>query len=121
MTSSPSYPDHSNRRYAKRGEYVVRCVAGETILVPVTAGVANLDAIYVLNGAAAVVWGGIDGRATVHDLVAAVTAEYDVTEAEAAADVIALLDDMSSDGLVAPVDGGHSTSGSGPVPDARNP
>ena len=97
-------PQPSSRRFAKHGDYVVRCIGGETILVPVSAGVADLDAIYVLNGAAAVVWSRLDGRASVADLVAAVTQEYEVTDEEAAADVQSFLQSLSDDGLVVPAD-----------------
>ena len=93
-------PSLASRRYARRGEFVVRCIAGETILVPVSAGVADLDAIYVLNGAAAVVWNRIDGQTTFADLVDAVLDEFEVSHAEAASDVANLLASLSDDGLV---------------------
>jgi hypothetical protein len=96
----------ATRRYVRRGEHVVRCIAGETILVPVSSGVADLDAIYVLNEAAAVVWNHLDGQTTVADLVAAVTDEYDVTAEEAVEDVVTLLASLEGDGIVACVEAG---------------
>jgi len=80
--------------------YVSRVFGDETIVVPVRAGVANLEAIFTLNAVGATIWRGIDGAATIGDLVEAVAREYAVTEAEAAPDVAAFVDLLASKGLV---------------------
>ena len=57
--------------YIKSGEFVTRAIAGETIVVPIKAGVGDLDSIYTLNEVGATIWGLIDGTTTVDGIVAA--------------------------------------------------
>jgi hypothetical protein len=80
--------------------FVSRNVGGETFVVPVRAGVANLEAIFTLNGVGSAIWEQIDGKKTVAELARALTVEFDVTEAEAAADVAAYLELLASKGLI---------------------
>ena len=75
-------------RYVDRGDdgksFVTRRIAGETILVPVTGHVADLDAIYTLNEVGSFIWHLIDGRRSAQAIAEAVSAEYDVTLERAA-------------------------------------
>jgi len=80
--------------------FVSRDVGGETFVVPVRSGVANLEAIFTLNGVGSAIWAQIDGKKTVADLARAITAEFDVSEAEATADVTAFVDLLASKGLI---------------------
>jgi hypothetical protein len=80
--------------------FVSRNVGGETFIVPVRAGVANLEAIFTLNGVGSSIWERVDGKKTVAELTRALTVEFDVTEAEAAADVAAFLELLASKGLI---------------------
>lgn len=77
-----------------------RAVGDETIVVPVRAGVANLEAIFTLNGVGSDIWNRIDGRATVADLCRAVESTYDVGKEAAAADVAAFVELLVTKGLV---------------------
>ena len=80
--------------------FVSRDFGGETIVVPVRAGVANLEAIFTLNGVGTTIWALIDGKRSVGEIARAVTAEFDVPEAEAEADVAAYVELLASKGLV---------------------
>lgn len=80
--------------------FVSRKVGGETFVVPVRAGVANLEAIFTLNGVGSAVWQHIDGKTSIAELAHAITVEFKVTEAEAAADVAAFVELLASKGLV---------------------
>ncbi len=80
--------------------YVSRDIDDELIVVPVRAGVANLEAIFTMNGVGSAIWRRIDGQASVADLARALSAEFDVSEAEAVADVSAFVDQLAARGLV---------------------
>ena len=88
------------RCYEKVGDFVERCIAGETLLVPVTSGVADLEAIFVLNGTAAVVWEALDGNTPVTSLVDSVASTFDVSAEDARRDVAEFLTNLERDGLV---------------------
>ena len=80
--------------------FVSRSVGGETFVVPVRAGVADLEAIFTMNEVGTAIWTRIDGQKSVDELARALAAEFDVTEADAAADVAAFVALLASKGLV---------------------
>jgi hypothetical protein len=80
--------------------FVSRSVGGETFVVPVRAGVADLEAIFTMNAVGTAIWTRIDGKASVDDLARALATEFDVTEAEAAVDVAAFIELLAAKGLV---------------------
>jgi hypothetical protein len=80
--------------------YVSRKIGEDTIVVPVRAGVANLEAIFTMNTVGSAIWNRIDGAATLEDLARAVAGEFEVSEAESAADVAAFVELLAAKGLV---------------------
>ena len=90
------------RTYVKSGEFVTRAVADETIVVPITAGVGDLDSIYTLNEVGATIWGLIDGTTTVDEIVAAVTRGFEVGSDQARADVLEFVISLTEAGLIRP-------------------
>jgi len=80
--------------------FVSRSVGGETFVVPVRAGVADLEAIFTMNQVGTAIWTRIDGKKTVDELARLLAVEFDVTETDAAADVTAFVELLSSKGLV---------------------
>jgi hypothetical protein len=90
------------RAYIKSGEFVTRAVAGETIVVPITAGVGDLDSIYTLNEVGATIWELIDGTTTVEQIVSAVTRGFEVGTDQARADVLEFVTSLADAGLIRP-------------------
>jgi hypothetical protein len=80
--------------------FVSRKVGDDIILVPVRAGVANLEAVFTMNAVGSAIWSRIDGTATVDDLARAVADEFDVAAAVAATDVEEFVRLLSAKGLV---------------------
>ncbi len=54
-------------------------VSGEHILVPLASRGADLDSIFNLNPTGTFIWEKIDGRRTVEEIVALVTADFQVS------------------------------------------
>ncbi len=84
--------------------FVSRGIGDETIVVPVSAGVGNLEAIFTMNAVGAVIWKGIDGAASVDDLAHAVVREFAVEPAVASQDVAEFIALLSTRGLVVAVE-----------------
>ncbi len=82
----------------------MRVVLGETVLVPVRANVADLEAIYVLNEIGTRVWQLLDGQRTVEEIVDIIAREYAVDRARIARDVDTFLNELQSLRLVERVD-----------------
>jgi hypothetical protein len=79
------------RYYAKDADLVTRCVAGETIIVPIKNKVGDLDSIYTLNEVGSTIWELIDGKNSIAQIVKAVHSAYEVTHEEAEQDTIEFL------------------------------
>lgn len=90
--------------FRRTPEVVCRRVGGESILVPLRQNVGNLDFVYTLSAVAASVWELLDGNRSMDEIVDAICAEYDVDRDTAAADVTALLADLSEAALISQVE-----------------
>jgi Coenzyme PQQ synthesis protein D (PqqD) len=91
--------DSLDRRYLRKKDFVVRKVAGETILVPVRNSVAGLDAIFTLNEVGGTVWALLDGR-SVREIVDEVCGTYETGLEVAASDVTEFLASLDEAGLI---------------------
>ena len=73
--------------FAHSGEFVLRNVGTEAVLVPIRNRVGDLDSVYVMSPVAVRIWSLIDGVNDVETIAARVGAEYEVEPAVAAQDV----------------------------------
>jgi hypothetical protein len=87
-------------KYRKKGEYVARVIAGETIIVPVRGQVGDLESIYNLNEVGSAIWGMMDGQTTVNRMVEAVCREFEVTPEKAERNTLSFLKSLEAAGLV---------------------
>ena len=79
--------------------FVTRRVAGETIIVPVSSRVADLDAIYTLNEVGSRVWTLLEAPKSVPEIVTVLSDEYDATREQITKDVIELVHELQATGL----------------------
>lgn len=86
--------------FVKKGEFVAREIAGETIIVPIRGQVGDLEAIYNLNAAGSLIWELIDGQTAAGRIVDAVCAEFEVTPEKAREDTLELLGGLEAAGLI---------------------
>jgi hypothetical protein len=86
--------------FAKKGEFVARSIAGDTIIVPIRGQVGDLNSIYNLNEVGSFIWGLIDGRTTLSRIVQAVCGEFEVTPEAAEEDTIEFVGALESAGIV---------------------
>jgi hypothetical protein len=91
-----------SRVFAHRGEFALRQVGSESILVPIRNHVGELDSVYVFTSVAARIWALFDGIRDVDSIVTIVCSEYDVEEAVVRADLEELLTSLTSADLVEP-------------------
>jgi hypothetical protein len=79
--------------------FVSRAFGAETVVVPVRAGVANLEAIFTMNAVGSVIWSRIEGSVALDDLARAVSREFDISEDAAKPDVVEFVELLVSKGL----------------------
>jgi hypothetical protein len=74
-------------RFERQPDFVSRKVAGELILVPLGRRPDEQPALYTLDEVGAFLWELLDGQRTGHDLVEQLLDEYEVSAAQAEADI----------------------------------
>ncbi len=86
--------------FAHSGEFVLRNVGTEAVLVPIRNRVGDLDSVYVMSPVAVRIWSLIDGVNDVDAIAARIGDEYDVEPAAAAQDVNELLSALEEAELI---------------------
>jgi Coenzyme PQQ synthesis protein D (PqqD) len=79
---------------------VTRDLAGEKIIVPVRGRVGDLNSIYTLNPVANEIWGLLDGKLTIAEIVERLAEQFDVQREVLVADVTRVIEEMHEEGLI---------------------
>lgn len=96
----PETTIHAAKVYRHAADVVCRQVGEESILVPISHNVGDLDYVYTLSPVAARVWSLIDGTRSVREIAETISAEYDVSVEQAAADIEELVSDLAEVSLL---------------------
>ena len=100
----------AEQRYIRRTDaepgFVSRVIAGETIIVPVSGRIGDLEAIYTLNAVGTRIWELLEHPVTRPGLAEAIEAEFEVAPECARSDVDEFLEALRARGLVTVAEGG---------------
>jgi coenzyme PQQ biosynthesis protein PqqD len=81
--------------YGPSEDVVVREIEGEIIIVPLVAGVGDLeDELFTLNETGRAIWQRLDGRRTVRAVVSELAEEFDAPAGTIEQDVTGLLEEL---------------------------
>jgi hypothetical protein len=80
--------------------FVTRRIAGETLIVPVTGHVMNLESIYVANEVASRIWELLESPTSIERIARTLAGEFAVPPDRASEDVAEFLASLSDRGLV---------------------
>ncbi len=89
--------------YKKQTKFVNRKIAGEMVLVPIRHNVGDLACIYNLNEVGSRIWELIDEKTTAGQIRDKIVEEYEITAAEAEADLDEFLNTLIHINAVSPV------------------
>ena len=90
----------TTRYYAKDADLVTRCVADETIIVPIKNNVGDLGSIYTLNELGTMIWELIDSKNSVSQIIEAVCNAYEVAPEIAEKDTMDFINSLEEGGLI---------------------
>jgi hypothetical protein len=93
-------PSRVARRISEGDAFVTRRIAGETLILPVTGHVANLDSIYVMNDVGSRIWDLLAAPMPVAQIADTLSQEFDVSVERAGDDVREFLGVLSERGLI---------------------
>ena len=84
-----------NRTYAPSDDVVVREIEGELIIVPLVAGIGDIeDELFTLNETGRAIWERLDGKKRLKDVAKELSSEYEAPEGETERDVIGLVEEL---------------------------
>ncbi len=86
--------------YRCRENLVTREIVGETIIVPISGELADLQQVYSLNATGAFVWERLDGRTSLQFIHEALTKHFKVRKKDAWEDLVELVTDLAGAGLI---------------------
>jgi len=86
--------------YKKKSDIVYRKVAGETILVPVSGRLADMQRIFALNPVGEFIWDKLDGSRSLQQISDDIQRFFDVTGEEANADLEGFIAELLKEGLI---------------------
>jgi|WetSurSiteA1Bulk_404760.scaffolds.fasta_scaffold195030_1 hypothetical protein len=81
-------------------DFVTRRIGAQTLVVPLTSGVGDLNAVYSLNETGAAIWQMLRGRMPLPQIVDAICRQFEVSAEEAAGDIRDFMDDLHQSGLI---------------------
>src|SRR5437868_8276870 len=87
-------------QFVRSDNVVSRVIAGETLIVPVRRGVADLASLYSFNDVGSTIWGALVTPRTVGDLVTVLEGAYEVTSEKAREDLEVFLTEAQAAGIV---------------------
>jgi hypothetical protein len=79
---------------------VTRQIAGETILVPISSGVGEINSIYTLNPMGTMIWEMLGVAVPDRAIINRICEEYEITPEAAARDLAEFLDSLRAAGLI---------------------
>ena len=81
--------------YAPSEDVVAREISGELIIVPLVAGIGDLeDELFTLNETGRAIWKELDGQRNLRDIVDGLAQAYDAPAAEIEQDVLGLVEEL---------------------------
>lgn len=84
-----------NDVYAHSEDVVAREIEGELIIVPLVAGIGDIDdALYTLNPTGQAVWSAIDGARSLRAISEDLASEYDASIEDIEKDVVGLVAEL---------------------------
>lgn len=86
--------------YRCRDKLVIREIVGETIIVPISGELADLQHVYALNATGAFVWQHLDGANALERVHQTLTEHFDIEKNEAWTDLAELVTDLARAGLI---------------------
>ena len=90
--------------YKRRKEIVSRRIAGETILVPITGNLADMQKIFSLNPVGEFIWEHLDGQRDLRGISGDIRASFDVRQEEADSDIQEFVSELLRENLITPAD-----------------
>jgi len=92
-----------SKRFKRQEHIVSRAIIGETLLVPISGQLADMQRIFTLNPVADYVWNQLDGETSTGEIRDGILSEFDIEQGDATSDLIEFIDELRSADLIVEV------------------
>ncbi len=86
--------------FKKKNEIVSREIAGETILVPISGKLADMQRIFSLNPVAEYIWNQLNGKRNLQEISDSIPSVFDVNKEQVYADVHEFIAELLKEDLI---------------------
>jgi hypothetical protein len=86
--------------FKKKEEIVTRKIAGETILVPISGKLVDMQRIFSLNPVAEYIWQHLDGKKHLGDIRNKILTSYNVEKEKAEEDIQEFITELLKENLI---------------------
>lgn len=86
--------------FKKKKEIVSREIAGETILVPISGKLADMQRIFSLNPVAEYIWNQLNGKRNLQEISGNIPSVFDVNKEQVYADVHEFIAELLKEDLI---------------------
>ena len=90
-------------QFARSNNVVSRVIAGETLIVPVRRGIADLASLFSFNAVASTIWAALEKPRTADELVSTIADAFEVSPEKAREDLQVFLDEAQNAGIIQPM------------------
>jgi hypothetical protein len=87
-------------RYLRSPALACRLIAGETIVVPISRGTADLACVYTFNGVGDHIWRELETPKNAIELAASVQEKYGISREQALSDISEFLNQLRQERLI---------------------
>jgi len=93
--------------YEPSDDVVAREIEGEMLIVPLTAGIGDMeDELFTLNDMGKVIWGRLDGQKSLKGIMDELVAEFEAPAGEIEEDVIGFVEELLKRSMVVEISAG---------------
>jgi methyltransferase-like protein len=89
-----------NKIYRKKEDIVTRCIADETLLVPIHSHRADMQRIFALNPVAEYIWQQLDGKQKFENILEGITSNFNVEKIQAESDLQEFILQLIKEGII---------------------
>lgn len=86
--------------FIQKPNIVARQIAGETLLVPISGNLADMQKLFAVQDVGALIWEKLNGRNDEEQICDAIVTKFDIDKESARKDFLRFIDELQTAGLI---------------------
>jgi hypothetical protein len=89
-----------DKRFKRHDHIVSRAIIGETLLIPISGQLADMQHIFTMNSVAVSIWDQLDGKSSLGEIRDGMIDRFDVQSEEATSDLLDFIHELCDAKLI---------------------